>query len=139
MTRVSNGHDQEGNSLVEWPIQNPLRYIALTPISPFQIFLSLYLVVNRFSRHKLFRLSAPLQPGQRLVDDRYLSGGLRSPSSEGILHGTWEYLYGTGKYEGIKGAGIYVSRVTGRTLVRGVGRRGGVAQREDPSDRSFSG
>jgi hypothetical protein len=27
--------------------------------------------------------------------------------SEGISHGTWEFLYGTGRYEGIKGRGTW--------------------------------
>jgi len=34
-------------------------------------------------------------------------------ASEGILHGTWEYYMGTGRYEGIKGKGTYASRVIG--------------------------
>jgi hypothetical protein len=33
--------------------------------------------------------------------------------SEGMLHGTWEYYLGTGKYEGIKGKGTYASHVMG--------------------------
>jgi len=34
-------------------------------------------------------------------------------ASEGMLHGTWEYYLGTGRYKGIKGKGTYSSHVLG--------------------------
>ena len=33
--------------------------------------------------------------------------------SQGVLYGTWEHLYGTGRYEGIKGKGTFVSHPSG--------------------------